>query len=318
MMDRRTALRAMSGVAVGSVLGGRLAAKEQPKPAGGFGFDTAKIVTAPLAEHLHVLSGPGGNIAIAIGPDGVLIVDSGVSSRSEGIKAAIAELSPKPIRTLVNTHWHFDHTGGNEYFARNGAVIIAHDNTRARMSATIDLDMMKIKVPPAPELARPVFTFSDACTLHEAAVAVHVRHVPPAHTDTDVIVRFPSANVVHMGDLYFNGMYPVIDYSTGGTLLGLLAASEAALGHVESDTKIIPGHGAVSGKEGLVAYRDLLRRLRDIFKPLVDAGKTLEEAIAAKPTAALDETYGAGPLRGDFIVSMMYKSLTGGKDHPSK
>ena len=319
-MNRRDAIRLFSGaaggLAAGRLLGGPARAQEKPAQAARAGFDTARVVTAKLRDGLHLISGPGGNIAVSVGVDGVLLVDSGVPGRTDAIKAAVAGLTPKPVKTLVNTHWHFDHAGGNESFGKSGVAIVAHDNTRARLSAeqAVAIAGSVTKFPPAPEAARPGVTFADALTLHHNGDEVRVRHVPPAHTDTDCWVLFRRANVLHLGDLYFAGTYPFIDSSTGGTLDGMVGAVDAALKVTDADTKVVPGHGPVGGAADLRRYLELLTDVRELFRPLVAAGKSLQEVVAAKPTRKLDPVYGGGFLTGDLFAEVVYRSMGGGQD----
>ena len=306
-MDRRKALRALAGAAGGLVAG---VAHGQDRSGPGAklpspGFDTAKIVIARLRGELFTLTGPGGNIAVLRGGDGLLLVDSGVAGRTDGIRAALADLTDRPVRLLVNTHWHADHTGGNEGVARAGAAIVAHANVRTRLSADQTNAFFGMKTPAAPPAARPAQTFSDAMTLYRNGEEVHVFHVRTAHTDGDAVVHFKKANVVHAGDLYFSGLYPFIDASSGGCLDGMIAAADAMLKLADADTKFIPGHGPVSGRAELRDYRDMLAGVRDAVKPLVAAGKTVEEVVAARPTRGYDEKYGKGFFQPDLFVRMV-------------
>jgi cyclase len=310
-MNRRDAIKAVSGVVGALAVGHTARADEKPTPKSPPDFNKARIETAKLRDGLHLITGPGGNIAVSVGADGALLVDSGVPGRTDGIVAAVAALTPKPVRTLVNTHWHFDHAGGNEALGKAGVLVVAHDNTRARLSAEQEIAIAKMKFPAAPEAARPRVTFGDTLTLHHNGEEIHVRHVPPAHTDTDCWIFFRRANVLHLGDLYFNGTYPFIDSSTGGRLDGMIKAAEAALKVVDKDTKIIPGHGPVGGAGELKRYLTLLTDLRDLFRPLIAAGKTLPEVIAAKPTQKLDTVYGNGFLSGDLMAEVIYRSMAG-------
>ncbi len=316
-MDRREMLRILSGSAASMVVG-RVLAVDKPAEAPKGPFDGAKIATEKLRDNLYAISGPGGNMAVLFGDDGGLLVDCGVSARAKGIKAAIAELSPKPLRTLVNTHWHFDHTGGNEFFGKAGLVIVAHENCRKRLSTEQNLAFLNMKFPPSPAVALPVVTFNDSLTLYRNGEELHIVAVPPAHTDGDAILHYRKANVIHMGDLFFNGMYPVIDPSSNGTIDGMVGAIDRALKMADADTKIIPGHGAIASSKELKEARDLLVTIKEAVAPLVKAGKTLDEVIAAKPTKTLDDKYGKGFVNSEMLMRMVYPSIKAGGEKSGK
>ncbi|MCB0688988.1 MAG: MBL fold metallo-hydrolase, partial [Saprospiraceae bacterium] len=215
-------------------------------------FDDVIIKTTKVTDHIYMLEGSGGNIGVSIGADGALMIDSQYAPLSDRIKNAIAELTEQPIQMLVNTHWHGDHVGGNENFARLGAMIFAHDNVKERMSKTQLMRFFTKEIPPAPEIARPVVTFSDKMSIKCHGEYLLMIHVDSAHTDGDALVYFPESDVLHMGDTYFNGRYPFIDLSSGGSIDGVIAAAEKAIFLTGENTKIIPGHGALSNKEELI------------------------------------------------------------------
>ncbi|MCH8960879.1 MAG: MBL fold metallo-hydrolase, partial [Bacteroidetes bacterium] len=210
---------------------------------------------------------------------------------------------------VVNTHWHFDHTGGNENMGAAGAILVAHENVRARMSVDQFMKAFDRAVPASPPGALPVITFTDAMTFHWNGDDLHVFHVDPAHTDGDAIIHFKGANAVHMGDTYFSGMYPFIDVGSGGSIDGMIAAADEVLALADDATKIIPGHGPLSNKAELHAYRDMLATARDRIHALISEGKSQEEVVAAKPTSDLDAEWGGGFMQPDVWVGIVYASM---------
>ncbi|MCP3962495.1 MAG: MBL fold metallo-hydrolase [bacterium] len=280
-------------------------------PAFGQGAEEVQIKTLEIADGIFMLEGQGGNIGVAAGPDGVFMIDDQFAPLTEKIKAAIAEVSDQPIRFLINTHWHFDHTGGNENLGKAGVVIVAHHNVRERMSAGGLIEFFDNQIPPAPGVALPVITFEDSVTFHLNGDEIHVFHVPPAHTDGDSVIHFKKANVVHTGDLYFNGLYPFIDTSSGASVDGVIAAAERIHAMIDEKTRIIPGHGAPSNRAELAEYIEMLKGVRASVGKLVEAGKTLEETQAAKPTAPWDEPWGKTFITGEQFTAIVYGNLAG-------
>ena len=276
-------------------------------------FSKVDIKTEKLAEGVWMLTGAGGNIGVSAGADGVFLVDDQYAPLTDKIKAAVAAISDKPIRFVLNTHWHGDHVGGNENLGKTGAVIVAQDNVRKRMSQEQFIKAFNSKVPSSPAAALPLVTFVDSISFHVNGDDVDAFHVPPAHTDGDAIVYFRKANVLHMGDTFFNGLYPFVDLSTGGSIAGMIGACDRGLSMGDASTKVIPGHGPSGNKADLKAFRDMLAASRDAVAPLVKAGKTLDDVKAAKPTAALDEKWGKGFLKPDVWVSIVYADLSGNK-----
>lgn len=271
--------------------------------------DTVQVRAIPVAGGVHMLTGRGGNLGVSVGPDGVFLVDDQYAPLTERIRAAIAALSPHPIRFVLNTHWHGDHTGGNENLGRTGSLIVAHDNVRMRMSTEQFIERLGQRVPASPAGALPVVTFNDAVTFHLNGDEVHAFHVPPAHTDGDAVVHFRRANVVHMGDVYFNGIYPFIDLSSGGDVDGVLVAVNRVLALSDESTRVIPGHGPLSDRAGLRAYRDMVMAVRDRVRELKAAGRTLEQVRAARPTAPFDAEWGDGFITPDYFVETVYRSV---------
>jgi cyclase len=268
------------------------------------------VETVAVSGSVSMLTGAGGNIGVSMGADGAFLVDDQYAPMSPKIQAAVKALGPQPLRFVLNTHWHGDHTGSNEEMGKAGALIVAHENVRVRMSSEQFLKLWNEKVPPSPAGALPVVTFTDAVTFHLNGDEVRAFHIPPAHTDGDAIVHFKKADVIHMGDTFFNGMYPFIDLDSGGNVAGMIAAADLVLKMVGPRTKIIPGHGPLATATELKAYRDMLSGARDRVGALLKEGKTLEQAVAAKPLAAWDATWGNGFMKPDGFVGILYADLS--------
>ncbi len=267
------------------------------------------IRTVAVARNIHMLVGSGGNVGISVGEDGVFMIDDKFAPLADQIKAAIKKLSPKPLRFLLNTHWHGDHTGGNERFGKTGAIIVAHENVRKRMSVDSVIEALHRKVPASPKAALPVVTFTSDVTFHWNGDTIHAFHVPPAHTDGDVVVHFKKANVIHTGDVYFNGLYPFIDLSSGGSVLGVIRAASRVIDLCDDKTKVIPGHGPLSDRAELIVYRDMLAAVRQRIVKLIEAGKSADEAVAAHPTKDFDAKWGQGFLKPDIWTRIVYQSV---------
>jgi len=270
-------------------------------------FSKVEVKAEKVAEGLYMLTGSGGNIGLSVGKSGTYVFFDKYAPPTEKLLAAIRAITPDPVRFVVNTHWHGDHTGGNENMGKAGALLVAHENVRRRMSVE-QLGAVR-KTPPSPEAALPVVTFTDAVTFHWNGDEIRVYHVPPAHTDGDSIIHFVKGDVVHMGDIFFNGGYPFIDTSSGGRVDGVIEAADRVLAGIGDGTRIIPGHGPLARKADLQAYRDVVKTLRDRIAKLKAEGKSRDEVIAAKPTADHDAKWGGGFMKGDAFTGLAYDSL---------
>ena len=288
---------------------GRAAQQQDPLAAFRARLGAIPIQSQPLAENLTLLSGPGGNVVVLRGPEGLVVVDTFVAPAWPKLQESLKALGSAPVKFVIDTHWHFDHTDNNAPLRALGATLVAHENTRLRMTQPHHLAVLELDFPPSPAAALPQRVFQDGYKLEANGERLAVTHVPPAHTDTDVIVRFEQANVLHTGDVFFNGRYPFIDGSTGGTIDGMIAGAGRLLDLADGDTKIVPGHGPLSNKAGLAKYRDMLSKAADRVRTLKASGKSLEESIAAKPFADLDADWGKGTFNGDSFVKVVYLTL---------
>ena len=272
--------------------------------------EPATIEAQALRGGLYLLQGAGGNVIAWPGNDGTLVVDTGSATATTQLLDAIAKLSGGPARIVVNTHWHPEHVGGNAALRRGGAEIIAHDDTRARMASRQVMSASGTEVPAAPREALPAVTFNDTITLHLNGARLLLAHVPAAHTDGDLVAWWESADVVHMGDTYYAGEYPALDVANGGSLAGTVAAIETTLSRTGARTLVVPGHGPVSNRAELAAYRDMLVAVGRRVRELVEQGNSLEEVLAARPTEAFDERYGRTGIGAERFVRLLYEDLT--------
>lgn len=270
-------------------------------------YDTVQVRPVQLTPGLHVLFGSGGNIAVSTGDDGTFIVDDQFAPLTPKIVAAIRTLTDKPVKFVLNTHWHFDHTGGNENFGKAGALIVAHDNVRKRMSTEQFMAAMNRREPPSPKAALPVVTFNDGVTFHINGDSVIVTHVAPAHTDGDAIVWFQKANAVHMGDVFNNAGLPFIDLSSGGSVHGVIEAADKVYAMVGASTRIIPGHGQVTDRARLKAWRDAIYAVRERVQQEVRAGRSIDQVLALKLTAAYEKEWPGGHER---FVRTVFEELS--------
>lgn len=270
-------------------------------------FSRVEIRTEKLSDSTYMLTGAGGNLGLSVGRDAVFLIDDQFAPLAPKIKAAIAAITSKPVQFLLNTHFHFDHTGGNEIFGGDGAFIVAHDNVRRRMSTDqlINLAGDSNAQKASPRAALPVVTVAGEITFHLNGDEIHAFHVQRAHTDGDLIVHFRQSDVVHMGDVFFNGMYPFIDGSSGGSAEGVVAAFDRVLALAGEKTKIIPGHGPLARKADLQATRAMLAAMIERIQSMRAAGRSDSWIIAAKPSADFDERFGKGFVKPDPFVRMM-------------
>lgn len=270
-------------------------------------FSKVEIRVERLAPGVAVLFGAGGNIALSYGVDGNLLVDDQFAPLTGRILAAVASVDPDPVKFVVNTHWHFDHTGGNENLGKRGAVIVAHDNVRTRMTAGQFVAAANTQVPPAPGAALPVVTFTDGVTLHLNGDDIHVEHVANAHTDGDSLVHWRRANVLHTGDTFVRAGYPFIDMSSGGSIDGLIAAATRGLTFVNAETRVIPGHGELARRADYVAYRAMLIDVRGKVAAGIAARRSKAQIVALKPAARYPRPEGF--IGADKFVEAVYDSL---------
>jgi glyoxylase-like metal-dependent hydrolase (beta-lactamase superfamily II) len=311
--SRRTFLRATGILAGGAVLSryatGAIAEAfpQNTLDAMRARLGAAAIETTKLDERLLMLSGPGGNVVVLHGPDGKIVVDGFVQPAWPRLKAALDAIDDRPIKSMIDTHWHFDHADNNASFRNAGAGVIAHENTRRRLMEPHDL--LGMHFDPAPARAMPTQTFPMGLNLRFNGQGIVLKHFVPAHTGTDIFVHFGGSNVLHMGDVFFNGTYPFIDAGTGGHINGMIAGVETALHRITAATRIVPGHGPLGNRPALEAYRHMLTSVRDRVQKEKAAGATLAQVQAAKPSAEFDAAWGKGMMTPDDFVAIVYNTL---------
>lgn len=275
-------------------------------------FDTITVRAIPLRGGVYVLTGAGGNMGLSVGADAAFLVDDQFAPLTPKILAAIRSVTPLPVRFVVNTHWHFDHTGGNENMGKAGALLVAHENVRKRMSTDQFIELLKRAENASPPAALPVVTFTDSVTFHLNGDDMVAFHVPPAHTDGDVIVHFIKADVVHMGDAFITRGYPFADLSSGGNVNGVIGAAERVLGICTPQTIIIPGHGLAQTDCALLkTWRDMLVTIRERVRAQMAQNRTLDQMKSAGLSAEFDERWGKATIKPDMLIELMYRSLGG-------
>jgi cyclase len=274
-------------------------------------FDDVKIEATDLGGGIHMLTGAGGNLGVCVGDDGVFLIDDQYAPLSDKIKAAIAEISDGPIRFVFNTHWHGDHTGGNENFGASGSLLVSHANVRQRLSTEQFTEFWDRTTPASPEGALPVVTFTDSISFYYNDEEIVVFHVPAAHTDGDGVIHFTKANVIHSGDIIFFGLYPYIDVSAGGSIDGVIAGVKTLISLCNDETRVIPGHGPLVQLKEMETYLAMLEDVRGAVAVEMESGKDREAVKAAQPAAAYDAEWGQAWLTSDQFVEMVFDSLSG-------
>lgn len=269
----------------------------------------AEIKTTRLYDNVFLLQGAGGNMAVQTGPDGKILIDSSFATAVPRLRDALAALGNDPAHLLINTHWHYDHTDGNEGMHGAGFTILAHSMTRDRLSKPWQVKLFGITGPASSDAALPTATFDSTIRFYHNGDSLSLTHYDPAHTDSDIYIHFEKADVLHMGDTWFNGTYPFIDESSGGNIAGMIQASEKGLSLAGPNTKIIPGHGPLGTKAELQASRDMLATVRDRVAKLKSAGASEKEVLAKKPTAEIDSVWAKGMFPADMFVGIVYRTV---------
>ena len=275
----------------------------------GFGSPKGDASESPLRGNVNVLMGSGGNIAVFSGPDGKLLVDAGITASRTRIAEALEAISPAPVKQLINSHWHFDHTDGNAWLHSAGASILAHENTRKHLAVDTRVEGWNFTFPASPADALPTTVFATECDLYFNNAVILLKRYEPAHTDSDICVHFADADILHVADTWWNGYYPFIDYSTGGSINGTIRATEENLARVTEKTIIIPGHGPIGRRADLAEYRDMLAAIRDRVAALKKQRRSLAEVVAAKPTAAYDAKWGGFVIKPDAFTALVYAGV---------
>jgi cyclase len=311
---------AIAVVATAMLLTG-IAGAQQPQPPAApppIDFSKVEIKTTDLGDGVYMLEGQGGNITVALAKDGIIMVDGQFAPLHDKIKAAIAVISPLPVKYLIDTHFHGDHTGGNEAFAKDGAMVVSEINVKTRLAAGATNGLTGAKTPPVPAGALPAKTYTGAFKIRMNGRVADLKHIANAHTDGDTYVWFKTANVLSTGDTFTNARYPNIDFANGGNIKGMIAAADAYLKLTNARTRIVPGHGPIADKAALMEYRTMLVTARDRMAKLVADGKSEDELVAAKPFADLDAKWAPSELAGKNFIRVVYHSLADKPDAEKK
>lgn len=277
-------------------------------------FSKVEIKTTDLGDNMYMLEGQGGNVTVAVAKDGIIMVDGQYAALHDKIKAAISVISSQPIKYLVDTHFHGDHVGGNEPFARDGAIIISEVNVKNRLAAGTTNGLTGVKTPPLAPAALPAKTYTGAFHIRLRGRVADLKHIEHAHTDGDTYVWFKTANVLSTGDTFTNGRYPNIDFANGGNIKGMIAATDAYLKLADAKTRIVPGHGPLADRAALTEYRAMLVTARERMAKLVKDGKSEDEVVAAKPFADLDTQWAPTELASKNFIRVVYHSLADKQD----
>ena len=275
-------------------------------------FENSPLKTTPLGNGLFVFSGDGGNVTAVVGDGSTLLIDSGVDSRAVQLNDAVFKATMRPVTRLVNTHWHFDHTGGNVFLGSSGVTIIAQENVKGQLLSVHDVPFIGLRDGHYPPQALPTVTYSRNMSLDQGSERLTLANYGPAHTDGDTSTYIAPANVVVVGDIFSNAFYPIIDLTSGGSIDGMILTVDRILAQTDEQTKIVPGHGPIATRADLQTYRDMLVQVRLRVQQLIVAGKTMDEAVAAAPTKDFDAKWGGGYVTPDVFTKLVFSSLTAG------
>ncbi|MFW5926756.1 MAG: MBL fold metallo-hydrolase [Wenzhouxiangella sp.] len=286
-----------------------LAAAVAAQPAFSQDMEDVEIGVESLTDTVYMLTGRGGNIGLVVTDDGAFLIDDQYAPLTERILEAVESVTDQPVKFVLNTHWHGDHTGGNENLAESGSMIVAHDNVRERLSSEQVSEFLDRTTPPSPDGALPVVTFSDSITFHPGGETVRAFHVANAHTDGDAVVHLPESDVIHAGDIVFYGLYPFIDVDSGGSLAGMIDGVERIAELAGSETQIIPGHGPLIDRERLLEYHHMLKTVHDRLSERIRFAQSLDEIKAAGITDEFDEKWGDGFISPERWVELLYRDM---------